>query len=64
MLTQAMAFKLPSHDWELIYVLQYLQITHMHPCAHLLENVPLFEDSRPIMLEKWQQIWAWINEFM
>jgi hypothetical protein len=36
----------------------------MHPCAYLLKNVPLLKDFQPIMLEKWQQIWAWINELM
>jgi hypothetical protein len=36
----------------------------MHPCAHLLENVPTLEDSRPTILANWQQIKAWIDELV
>lgn len=42
--------------WDLISIIHYLQATHMHQCAHLLENVPPLGDYRLTMLARWQQI--------
>jgi len=44
--------------WELIHVVQDLQMSHMYPRAYLLKNVPPLGDFRPIILARWQQIKA------
>ncbi len=39
--------------WELICVLQYLQITQMHMCAYMLKNGSPSRNSQPTNLVGW-----------
>jgi hypothetical protein len=48
--------------WEFICVVQHLHKSHMHPCAHLLENAPPLEDYKTNVLVGRQQIKVWIGE--
>jgi site-specific DNA-cytosine methylase len=47
---------------KLIRMLQYLQISQLHSCAYVLENVRHLGNFQLVVSTAWQKIKAWIGE--
>lgn len=44
-------------------MLEYLQMTRMHPCAYMLKNDSPLENFQLIVLEGWHYIWVIQNVY-